>query len=432
MTASPYNSRSLLSRSLSVDLEVAVRDRRIRALAGVRWDTGQSFIFPGAGNRLPQALAKLDDLSFGADFLLGHNLIEFDMPHLRAVNPELKLLNMPLVDTLRLNPLAFPRNPYHHLVKHYQDGQLKRGRVNDPELDARLALEVFDNQLNALSTAPQELLAAWHWLTSVDGEEGFDRVFSAIRNSSRPIEHEARQAIELRLTDSACRTCTREVIASTQLHGWPLAYALAWLSVAGGNSVMPPWVRYQFPEAGRLVRRLRDTACIDPDCGWCRERHDATKELTRWFGYDSFRPLPAGEDGRPMQQSVVETAMTGEHVLAILPTGTGKSLCYQIPALSRYDKTGALTVVISPLVALMADQVTGLQARGIGSCVTVNGLLSMPERADALDRVRMGEAGILLISPEQLRSVSLRRTLSQREIGAWVLDEAHCLSRWGP
>ena len=102
-----------------------------------------------------------------------------------------------------------------------------------------------------------------------------------------------------------------------------------------------------------------------------------------------------------------------------------------MPALSRYDKTGALTVVISPLVALMADQVAGLEARGIGSCVTVNGLLSMPERADALDRVRMGDASILLISPEQLRSVSLRGALAQREICAWVLDEAHCLSRWG-
>ena len=67
----------------------------------------------------------------------------------------------------------------------------------------------------------------------------------------------------------------------------------------------------------------------------------------------------------------------------------------------------------------------------IGSCVTINGLLSMPERADALDRVRLGDAGILIISPEQLRSVSVRRVLSQREIGSWVLDEAHCLSKWG-
>ena len=125
---------------------------------------------------------------------------------------------------------------------------------------------------------------------------------------------------------------------------------------------MPPWVRHQFPEAGWLVRTLRDTACADPGCGWCRERHDARRELTRWFGFEAFRPEPSEPDtGQPMQRSIVEAAMAGKHVLGILPTGTGKSLCYQIPALSRYDKTGALTVVISPLVALMADQVAGLE-----------------------------------------------------------------------
>ena len=123
--------------------------------------------------------------------------------------------------------------------------------------------------------------------------------------------------------------------------------------------------------------------------------------------------------------------MVREHVLGILPTGTGKSLCYQIPALSRYDKTGVLTIVISPLVALMADQVRTLEHSGISSCVTINGLLSLPERADALDRVLLGEASILIISPEQLRSKSVRRVINQREIGAWVLDEAHCLSKWG-
>ena len=327
MTTSLEQSRRRLSRCISVDLEVTVRDRRIRAFAGVRWDSGMSFIFPEAGDRLPQALAKLDDFAGGADFLLGHNLIDFDLPHLRAVNPELKLLDLPAVDTLRLNPLAFPRNPYHHLVKHYQDGQLKSGRINDPELDARLALEVFGNQLAALSAAPLDLLTAWHWLTSSNAGAGFDSVFTSIRNRPRPTDGEARLAIEARLVGTACRTFARQVVQDAADQGWELAYALAWLSVAGGNSVMPPWVRYQFPGAGRLVRRLRDTACTDPACDWCRERHDATKELARWFGYDSFRPEPAGEDGRPMQQSVVESAMAGEHALAILPTGTGKCNC---------------------------------------------------------------------------------------------------------
>ena len=417
---------------LSVDLEVGVQDRRIHAFAGVRSDTDQSLVFPGGGGNLNQALSKLDDLADGAEFILGHNLIEFDAPHLRVVNPDLRLLKLPAVDTLRLNPLAFPRNPYHHLVKHYQDGQLKRGRINDPFLDAQLTLDVFNDQIGALDGMPWGLVTAWHWLTAGRDGDGFDIVFRHVRQAQRPADDEALAAIAGRLERTACLTATRDILEDARRHGWPLAYALAWLSVSGGNSVLPPWVRHQFPEAGRLIRKLRDTACVDPACDWCREHHDAHRELIRWFGFDSFRAEPKDEDtGQPMQQSVIEAVLAKEHVLAILPTGAGKSLCYQLPALSRYDKTGALTVVISPLVALMADQVEGLERRGIDSCVTVNGLLSMPERADALDRVRLGDASILIVSPEQLRNVAVRRVLAQREIGAWVLDEAHCLSRWG-
>ena len=420
-----------LSRCLSIDLEVRKADERIHALAGVRTDAGPSVIFPAARQSLARVLRRLDALAEGADFLLGHNLIDFDLPHLRAVAPDLRMLRLPAVDTLRLNPLAFPRNPYHHLVKHYQDGALKRGRVNDPELDARLALELFADQQKALREAPSDLLTAWHWLSTIQDGTGFDRFFTFLRRKTRPSRGEAHAAIRARLTGMSCSTHASQSLQDAEKAGWSLAYALAWLSVSGGNSVMPPWVRHQFPEAGRIVRRLRDSACADPECRWCRSRHDPRKELQRWFRFPDFRPEPADEAGRPFQQIIVETAMAGGHALAILPTGTGKSLCYQVPALSRYDKTGALSVVISPLVALMADQVSGLEARGINSCVTVNGLLSMPERADALERVRLGDTGILIISPEQLRSVSLRRALAQREIGAWVLDEAHCLSKWG-
>ena len=427
----PGRDEPFRPRCLSVDLEVS-RNGVIHALGAVRADTAESLTHSGGG--LTAALEKLDELTEGASFVLGHNLIAFDLPHLTAAKPDLRLLKLPAVDTLRLSPLAFPRNPYHHLVKHYQDGGLKRGRINDPELDSRLALEVFADQLASLRRAPLDLLTAWHRLTTPEPEgadRALDDLFSTLRSSRRPSDAKAYAAMNRRLEGAACATYGREVLAEAEKYNWALAYALAWLSVAGSNSVMPPWVRYQFPEAGELVRRLRDSACTDPACGWCRERHDARKELARWFGFDDFRPEPTDDEGHPMQQSIVEAAMSGKHVLGVLPTGTGKSLCYQIPALSRYDKTGALTVVISPLVALMADQVAGLEANGIGCCVTINGLLSMPERTDALDRVRLGDAGILLIAPEQLRSRSLRRALDQREIGGWVVDEAHCLSRWG-
>lgn len=424
----------LAPQCLALDLEVGRNDHRIHQFGAVRGDSGETLRYNGGD--LDTALSRLDTLADSTAFLLGHNLVEFDLPHLKAHYPSLRLHQKPVFDTLRLNPLAFPRNPYHHLVKHYQDGRLHGEHRNDPVKDAQLALEVFRSQheaLKALNYSNPELLAAWHWLTTQDDiVSGVNRFFMKLRNRMKPSAHEAEAAILHCLAGQACASQSRQVMAEATGNGWPLAYALAWLSVAGGNSVMPPWVRYQFPQAAEIVRRLRDTACNAPACRWCREHHDAQKELKRWFGFDCFRPEPADpRTGRPLQQVIVEAAMGGQHVLGILPTGTGKSLCYQIPALSRFEKTGALTVVISPLVALMADQVAGLAARGIHCCAALNGLLSQPERADVLDRVRMGDIGILTLAPEQLRSQPLRKALAQREIGAWVLDEAHCLSKWG-
>ena len=212
---------------------------------------------------------------------------------------------------------------------------------------------------------------------------------------------------------------------------WPMAYALSWISVAGGDSSMPPWVRAQFREAAHLVRSLRDTNCGHPNCAYCIANNDPKRALNKWFGFEDFRSKPSDAFGRPLQERIVESVMQGKSLLGILPTGTGKSLCYQIPALSRFDKTGALTVVISPLVALMADQIQSLKRAGIFSAVTVNGLLSLPERQDALEKLCLGAAAILLISPEQLRNSSVRSALAQREVGLWVLDEAHCISKWG-
>ena len=420
---------------ISLDLEVGREDGRIRALAAIRGDTDERVTHSGRQG-ISEALSRLDDLADGASFVLGHNVIGFDLPHLRAASPGLSLLKLPVVDTSRLGPLAFPLHPYHHLVKHDQDGGLIRDTLNDPLLDAALALQVFGDQRDALLKLRHRspgLLAAWHWLCTFE-PQGVDSAlndfFAELRGAQRPRKWEAAHTVRTLLRDTACATHTPEILDQIGQHRWSLAYALAWLSVAGGKSVMSPWVRSQFPDAGKLVRTLRDSACSDAACRWCRKHHDAHRQMKRWFDFESFRG-PSGPDGRPYQQAIAEDAMAGKSVLGILPTGTGKSLCYQIPALARYHNTGALTVVISPLVALMADQVKGMESHGIDCCVTVNGLLSMPERSEALERVRLGDAGILLIAPEQLRSRTMRRALDQREIAAWVLDEAHCLSKWG-
>jgi ATP-dependent DNA helicase RecQ len=439
------HATAFVQRCVALDLEVSIKTGRIHRTAAVNGQTGRSFSSKKGVADLPE----LDAFAAPGEFLLGHNLINFDLPHLAAAKPDLAILKLPTIDTLRLNPLAFPRNPYHHLVKHYHDGQLVRGSVNDPELDARLTLDLFAQQIDALSalqTQAPDLLLAWHWLCcSADAGAGFDALFCHLRNAPRPSTTGAAASILTRLTAHGCATHAGEILQqlvskassnagskqSTSPQHWAMAYLLAWLTVCGSNSVLSPWVLHQYPDTMLMLRRLRDTACANPACTWCSTRHNPVAELTRYFDFPAFRPEPADKQGHPLQQSIVESSMQGRHVLGILPTGTGKSLCYQVPALSRFDKTGTLTVVVSPLVALMADQVAGLEARGIHCCTSINGLLSMPERADALDKVRLGDIGILIISPEQLRSKSIRKVLKQREIGGWVLDEAHCLSKWG-
>src|SRR5262249_14647074 len=157
--------------------------------------------------------------------------------------------------------------------------------------------DLFRDQQQAFQTwheAEPDLPLAWHWLTTPDeAASGFNALFATSRREQRPAKEKAQLAIEHLLSGRACLTHGREILVEAEKLGWSLAYALAWLSVSGGNSVVPPWVRNQFPGAGVLVRRLRDIACGDSACAWCIDRHDARKELVRWFGFSEFRSEPA-------------------------------------------------------------------------------------------------------------------------------------------
>jgi ATP-dependent DNA helicase RecQ len=247
------NADALLDRCVSIDLEVDPVTNRLHKFAGVRTGSDASSTFEG-GN-LGAGLENLDRFSGPADFVLGHNFISFDAKHLEANKATLELLEKPIIDTLWLNPLAFPRNPYHHLVKHYQDGRLQAGHVNDPELDAKLVLTVLSNQIDALTAidhSDPETTRAYHFLTTtVPKSDGFNAVFEFIRGAGRPGPAEGQSAIRGLLRGEACSHQIETVIPEAMRDGWPLAYALAWISVAGGDSVMPPWVRHQFPEASR-------------------------------------------------------------------------------------------------------------------------------------------------------------------------------------
>jgi ATP-dependent DNA helicase RecQ len=144
---------------------------------------------------------------------------------------------------------------------------------------------------------------------------------------------------------------------------------------------------------------------------------DLRAELKRYFGFDEFRPY---------QREIIDAALRGSDVLALLPTGGGKSLCYQLPALM----SEGLTIVVSPLIALMKDQVDALDAAGIPGTY-LNSTLSSDEVRKRMRRIDSGEMKLLYIAPERLLTAGGLEYLARWKIVRFAIDEAHCISEWG-
>ena len=141
------------------------------------------------------------------------------------------------------------------------------------------------------------------------------------------------------------------------------------------------------------------------------------KNLEQYFHFSEFRPG---------QEEIITSILSGRDVIAILPTGGGKSLCYQLPAVMSEK----LTVVVSPLIALMKDQVDALEVRGIRATY-INASLDRDEAAKSLSDVSDGAVRILYIAPERFASADFRRLFEAWDVGLFAVDEAHCVSQWG-
>ena len=144
---------------------------------------------------------------------------------------------------------------------------------------------------------------------------------------------------------------------------------------------------------------------------------DAQKLLHSVFGFASFRPG---------QADIIGTILAGRDVLAVMPTGSGKSLCYQLPALMR----DGLTVVVSPLIALMRNQVTQLRGYGVAAGA-LNSSNSFAESQSLLDQIARGTLRLVYIAPERLAKPDTIELLKRAKVGLLAVDEAHCISQWG-
>jgi len=347
-----------------------------------------------------------------AEFVCGHNIFNHDLKYLK-LKPTKSSLKF--IDTLYLSPLMFPNKPYHRLLK---DDKLLSDELNNPLNDAKKSKDLFHDEVSAFNNIAKPLQHIYYLLLhDCDEFRGFfDYVDCASLDSASSLIY------DFFITQHCHNAPIDKFVAENPIE---LAYCLALLTCKNQFSITPSWVMLNFPQVNRIMYSLRNKPCYG--CEYCDNAMNAKAGLFEFFGFSSFRKFA----GVSLQENAVNAAIHDKSLLAIFPTGGGKSLTFQIPALMAGKNISALTVIISPLQSLMKDQVDNLEKNGITQAVTINGMLDPIERSQSLARVADGSASILYISPELLRSKTIERLLLGRNIARFVIDEAHCFSSWG-
>lgn len=391
-----------------IDTEVGVKDHKIHDFGAIRED-GSSF---HAGSK-----EQFLDFVGRTDFVCGHNIVHHDLKYINKEANLFRKIRASAIDTLYLSPLMFSKRPYHALLK---DDKLQSDELNNPLNDCHKAKDLFYDILNAFSELPTGIQQIYCDL--LYSEEEFHGFFEY--TSMRPDRRNTETLIRRHFTSLLC--------TNTDFSPWisqypkELAYALALVNTCDYHSITPPWLLKNFPQIEHLLKVLCNTPCHD-GCPYCKNKFNIHQQLQHIFGFKEFRTY----DGEALQEKAVQTAVDGKSLLAVFPTGGGKSLTFQLPAIMAGNAVHGLTVVISPLQSLMKDQVDNLESQGITDAVTINGLLDPITRANAFQRVADGAATLLYISPEMLRSKTIEKLLLSRNIVRFVIDEAHCFSAWG-
>lgn len=391
-----------------IDAEIELNRGKILDIGSIKGD-GSSF----HSGSLADCIKFLD----GSQYICGHNIFKHDLQYIQNDLSAAGLNDVHYIDTLYLSPLLFPAKPYHALLK---DDKLQSEDTNNPLNDAKKARDLFFDEVTAFQKTDEGLKRIFYGLLKDQKEFCSFFHFLGYKENDGEIE----ELVHKKFHGQICGQADIGTIASD--HPVELAYCLALINTKNRYSITPPWVLKSFPAVDTIMFLLRNNPCLQ-GCPYCHEAFDIHKGLKRFFGFDSYRTFA----GEPLQEKAVRAAVANKSLLAVFPTGGGKSITFQVPALMSGINCKGLTVVISPLQSLMKDQVDNLENAGITDAVTINGLLDPIERAKSFERVENGSASILYISPESLRSRTIERLLLGRNVVRFVIDEAHCFSAWG-
>jgi len=417
----------------------------------------------------------------GASWAVGHNLVDFDMA---AIGDDLTAAGIrQCIDTLPLSALLYPNKASHALGK---PEKISDDALNDPLTDAYKCRDLFLQEIQEYASLDETMrmvyalllqhhpyFRGWYALLRQAGEACAIEAWNAPRrgapevsarggaaHAAQEARHGARaqsaavgdapvdpQAVsdgvkllpdvanlaaqameeEIAALPDPCLCESADLARLAMDRPVELAYALAYALAPVDTRHISEWALRRFPGITGVLDALCRTRCSSPSCRYCTTMLDATVQLRRVFGFESFRTW----QGQDLQRQAVQAAIDGESIMAVFPTGGGKSLTFQLPAIIDGQRVDGLTIVISPLQSLMVDQVASLERRGITAAATINGTLDPVQRTDQIERVRSGIASLLYIAPESLRSPTIQRLVQSRNVTRIVVDEAHCFSAWG-
>ena len=347
-------------------------------------------------------------------YICGHNFFKHDLIISEKYSLTQQIKEEKIIDTLYLSMLLYPGKRSHRLTKPYKTEIFID---NEPAADCeqtRELLLIFDEKFHSL---PDLLKKSFYSLLYQN--KFYQAYFKWIDYKTD------NNLAYLTLLKEFSYLEDKELLNLAKHHPIEMAL-LCSILYSHDRKVFSQIIFHQFPD----ITWIREYVLFNKNN---TDQYIDTFSINE-FGFSSFREFPAVNDTlfTISQEDIVKSAVQGRSLLAVLPTGGGKTFTFQLPALIKASVNKSLTVVISPLQALMRDQILNFNSNIQNyKAAAISGYLNPIARINALEEIRNGSIDILYITPESLRSNTVFRALQHRLIERFVIDEAHCFSAWG-